>query len=106
SSESGAAPEFLGTDFQSPRLIDGSGVDHISGCFFNRHGFASDCRLFNERAATKHNAIHRDVSTWFHDDRVTNLNLVGRYFHHLIIASHCDGSGEKIEKTLDSPSTS
>jgi hypothetical protein len=34
------------------------------------------------------------------------LNLVGRNFHYLIIAADCNGSGEKIKKTLDSPPAS
>jgi hypothetical protein len=46
------------------------------------------------------------VTTRFYDDRVTNLNLVGRNVHYLIIAANCDDSGEKIEKTLDGPPAS
>jgi hypothetical protein len=34
------------------------------------------------------------------------LNFFRRYFHYLIIAADCDGSGKKIEKTLDSSSAS
>ena len=87
SSEGRVSAKFLGANFQSARLIDGSGLDRVPRRFLNRHGFTGDGGLLHKRAAAKHNAIHRDVSTWFHDDRLTNLNLVGRNFHHLIVAA-------------------
>src|SRR5579872_1889388 len=98
--------QFLGADFQGARLINGAGVDGISLRLLDRHGFAGDRRLFHERAAAKHNSIHGDVPAWLYDHRFVNLNLIGRYFNHLAITADCDGSGEKIEKTLNSPSAS
>src|SRR5579872_7120992 len=106
SSERRVTTEFPSADFQSARLIHGAGVDRISLGFLDRHGLAGDRRLFHERAATKDNSIHRYVPARLYDDRFVNLNLIGRYFNHLTVAADCNGSGEKIEKTLNGPPAS
>jgi hypothetical protein len=46
------------------------------------------------------------MSTRFDDDGFTDLNLIGWDLHDLAIAADRDGSGEKIEKTLDRPPAS
>jgi len=46
------------------------------------------------------------VAAGLYDDRFTDLNLVRRHFNHLTATPNCDGSGEKIEKALDSPPAS
>jgi hypothetical protein len=93
-------------NFECPRLIDRSRIDGVSGRLLNGHGFAGDSCLLHERSATDHNAIDGNMSTRFDDDGFTDLNLIGWDLHDLAIAADRDGSGEKIEKTLDRPPAS
>ncbi len=100
------ATEFLGSYFQSSRLIHGSGIDHISRHFLNRHRLPCNGCLFHKRATAKHDAIDGNMSTRFHDHRIADSNLVSSDLHHLSIAPDRDRSGKEIEKVLDGTSPS
>ena len=67
----------------------------------NRDTFTGDGRLVNAGYTFQHNAVNRDIHTWFYQHDVPHNHLFYRDFQFFTVSFNCGSFRSKVQKTGD-----
>src|SRR5436309_8788106 len=66
-----------------------------------RHRFACDRCLIDERVTSDNNAIHRNSSTWLHENDVANGDFLRLNILPGFVSADCGGRGQQTDQMTD-----
>ena len=81
-SQQSVCPYPVGSEAETPFLVDGTGIDLIVPLLGNRDWLTAQHALIHVRGTVRHRAVHSHTFTWLDENEITGTYLLYAHFLH------------------------